>query len=86
MLVKIYGITWAFIAAVAALIFLTGSFTPAIGVVFGFVLFGMVFMGMMNVLPSTVGHNAPVRPEEPKKVPAKKEPVEMFPANAVHIR
>jgi hypothetical protein len=34
----------------------TGNFTAMMLVVFGFIAFGMVFMGMMNVLPTVVAH------------------------------
>lgn len=70
MLVKIYWTLWSAIAIIAALIFVTGNFTMLTLVAFGFVSFGMIFAGMMCVLPSTVGHHAV--PAEPK---AKVEPV-----------
>ena len=60
MLTKIYGCLWAIFLIAAAVIFLTGNFTMFVGVVFGFIAFGMVFMGMMGVLPATVVHPAPV--------------------------
>jgi len=59
MYAKIYWLTWAVLLLAAALFFVAGLMTPFVGVVFGFIAFGMVFMGMMSVLPSTVGHNAP---------------------------
>ena len=59
MLVKLYGMTWIIGIFVAALFFVTGNLTPIASVVFGFITFGMVFMGMMGVLPSTVGHHEP---------------------------
>ncbi len=84
MIVKVYGMIWAFIATVAALFVLTGNFTELTGVVFGFISFGMIFMGMMGVLPSTIGHNAPAKIEKVKA--AAKETVKgHFPA-AVHVR
>jgi hypothetical protein len=64
MLAKIYGILWAAVAFSAGLLFVTGNFTLLTLVVFGFVSFGMIFMGMMCVLPSTVGHHSV--PAEPK--------------------
>ncbi|MBK9154300.1 MAG: hypothetical protein IPM25_08805 [Chloracidobacterium sp.] len=59
MYAKIYWLIWTVLLAVAALFFVAGMMTPLVAVVFGFIAFGMVFMGMMSVLPSTVGHNAP---------------------------
>lgn len=77
MFVKIYGMMWATIAIIAALFWVTGNFTLITLVAFGFVGFGMIFMGMMCVLPSTVGHNA--LPEEPKlKVKIAKEEQGLF--------
>lgn len=84
MIVKVYGMIWAFVATVAALVFLTGNFTELTAVVFGFISFGMIFMGMMGVLPSTMGHNAPAKVEK-AKAPAKETAKGHFPA-AVHAR
>ncbi|MBK6723344.1 MAG: hypothetical protein IPO41_11945 [Acidobacteria bacterium] len=51
MSVKAYFEMWALgIIAVGAL-YLAGLFTPVVAVVFGFMSFGAIFMGMMNVLP-----------------------------------
>lgn len=59
MYVKIYSAFWLLMIAVAAVFFVTGNMTPVVLVAFGFLAFGMVFMGMISVLPSTVGHQAP---------------------------
>lgn len=72
MIVKIYGMIWAFIATVAAVIFLTGNFTQMTAVVFGFISFGMIFMGMMGVLPATLSHHEPVK-KQMEKAPVKEE-------------
>ena len=69
MLVRAYLLTWG-ILLVAALAFLaTGNFSMFTGVVFGFLAFGMTFMGMMSVLPSMVAHPEPPKPivREPAK-------------------
>jgi uncharacterized membrane protein len=51
MSVKLYLEMWALgIIAVVAL-YMAGLFTPVVAVVFGFISFGAIFMGMMNVLP-----------------------------------
>jgi hypothetical protein len=51
MSVKLYLEMWALgIIAVVAL-YLAGLFTPVVAVFFGFISFGAIFMGMMNVLP-----------------------------------
>ena len=63
-MVKIYWTLWTIIAILAVLLFVTGNFTMLTLVAFGFVSFGMIFMGMISVLPSTVGHHAP--PKKPR--------------------
>ena len=59
MMVKIYGMLWLALAVLAAVIFVAGSMTLTVVVAFGFVAFGMVFMGMMGVLPTLVSHPVP---------------------------
>ena len=74
MLVKIYGALWLVLLAVAAIVAVTGNFTMLASVWFGFVAFGMVFMGMMGVLPaivSEVTHKAPT-PPRPAEDPAQR--------------
>lgn len=58
MLVKIYSTIWGLTAAVAGFLYLSGYFGKMTLVAFGFVCFGLVFLGMLSVLPSTVGHNS----------------------------
>jgi len=61
----------------AGMMWLTGTLTMVAIVVFGFVSFGLVFMGMMCVLPSAVSHPAPVEEVRPRK-----EVVAISPAKA----
>ena len=61
MLVKLYEILWGVIALAAVIFFLTGNFTELVGVVFGFLCFGMVFMGMISVLPDSMSHHPPAK-------------------------
>jgi len=56
MVVKIYTALWAMIFLAAAALFAVGSFTMVTAVVFGFIMFGMTFMGIMVVLPITISH------------------------------
>ena len=56
MLTKIYGFCWLTFFALALIVFLTGSMTMLALVTFGFFAFGLIFMGMMGVLPSIVVH------------------------------
>jgi hypothetical protein len=58
MFAKIYFYTWLAIAAIAAVFYVTGNMTMLAISVFGMLAFGMVFMGMMNVLPSVLEHEA----------------------------
>jgi hypothetical protein len=44
---------------IVAITYLSGNLTPVAGVVFGFIVFGMIFMGMMSVLPTGITHPAP---------------------------
>lgn len=71
MLAKIYWYTWLVIAAAAGLFFLTGNMTLSAVVVFGFIAFGMVFMGMMGVLPATVAQPAPKMNRSSSEVPVR---------------
>ena len=53
---RIYFALWGLILITVGALFLTGTLTTMIGVVFGFVAFGLTFMGMIGVLPNWVGH------------------------------
>ena len=80
MLVKAYWMTWGVVAVAALVFFAAGSFTTLTGVVFGFIAFGLTFMGMMGVLPVMVGHPTPVVEE---KIPAQAlQPMRETPARA----
>jgi hypothetical protein len=70
MLTKVYTSIWLVVAFAAGVIFLTGNFTALSAVVFGFIIFGLVFMGMMSVLPASIAHPKPV----PVRVSAKQGP------------
>lgn len=59
MVVKIYWTMWAAFLVAAMALFLTGNLTMLVVVAFGFISFGMIFMGMMAVLPATISHPSP---------------------------
>lgn len=59
MLVKIYALLWAGVGIAAGGLYVSGNLTMLMLVVLGFVCFGLVFMGMMSVLPATVVHAKP---------------------------
>lgn len=54
MLTKVYFALWGLIVLAAIGFFVTGNLTPMVEVVFGFIAFGMVFMGIISVLPTSV--------------------------------
>ena len=58
-MLKIYGLIWIVGLLAAGALYLTGNLNPVMTVVFGFLTFGAVFMGMISVLPSTVVHHGP---------------------------
>jgi hypothetical protein len=55
-MVKLYWWLWSVVAAAALGFYLFGSFSPMVAIVFGFIAFGMVFMGMIGVLPTMSAH------------------------------
>jgi hypothetical protein len=71
MLTKIYLYTSLVIAGAFAAVLVSGNLTPLAIVVFGFVAFGMVFTGMMCVLPVDIAHPAdktlPKKREDPRE-------------------
>jgi hypothetical protein len=71
---KVYFALWGLLFVAAAVIFLIGSMTPMTLVVFGFISFGMVFMGMMGVLPILVTNPEPAKAAKVAKVRPLKEP------------
>jgi hypothetical protein len=70
MLAKIYLYTWLFFIAVFLLMFLNGGLSLVAWTVFGFIAFGLVFMGMIGVLPVLASHppTENMRPAKAKKV------------------
>lgn len=53
---KLYSYICVVFAVSASIIWLANVFTMFAGVVFGFIAFGLVFTGMMCVLPATAAH------------------------------
>jgi hypothetical protein len=60
MLTKIYFSIWALYLLTVVVFYIAGLVTPTAVVVFGFVSFGLVFMGIMGVLPTAV-HDSHVK-------------------------
>lgn len=53
---RFYSYLWAIFGISAASIWIGGAFTLLVGVVYGFIAFGLIFAGMMCVLPGVVSH------------------------------
>jgi len=66
-MVKIYGMIWLAVALLMLVLFVTGTLTLTLIVAFGFVIFGLVFMGMMGVLPASIAHPAAPKPAVARK-------------------
>ena len=58
---RFYGFLWVLCWVSAGIIWLAGVFTMLAAVGFGFIAFGLVFVGMMCVLPAHVSHPAAKR-------------------------
>jgi hypothetical protein len=83
MLVRIYWSLWGLIGLAALVVFAIGNFAMFSAVVFGFIAFGMTFMGMMGVLPVVVSHP---HVEKPAKAPKVAAPIRHeAPATGFHI-
>jgi hypothetical protein len=63
---KFYSFLWVLYFVAAGIMWLAGVLTMMAIVVFGFIAFGMVFMGMMCVLPGAVSHPTPKKSKMPK--------------------
>jgi hypothetical protein len=75
MVLRVYVMICTIVAVAAAAMFVSGNFSVMAAVVFGFIAFGVVFMGMMFVLPFTVTHSVPATKntlptEEPVAAPS----------------
>jgi hypothetical protein len=56
MSVRFYKIAWLVFLATVALTYISGNLSTVAVVFFGFVVFAMIFMGMMSVLPTSITH------------------------------
>ena len=83
MIVKVYWTLWALVALSALVLFVAGSLTPMAIIVYGFIAFGLTFMGMMGVLPLTITH--PAEPKIQKPVLAAPKVQVPAPAKAYNV-
>lgn len=58
-MIKGYGIIWLINILSGLSLYALGMFTAWTGVVYGMVSFGLVFMGMMFILPTVFIHHEP---------------------------
>ena len=56
MLVKLYWLMWLVGILAVGFLYFTGNFTPVVAIVFGFLSFGAIFLGIIGVLPISVTH------------------------------
>ena len=69
MLVRSYWTLCTATVLAAILLLVAGYFTPMVAIVFGFIGFGLTFMGMMGVLPSMISHPMVPKPKLPAAIP-----------------
>lgn len=55
---RFYSLLWILFVASAGLFWLFGAMSMLVVVVYGFIAFGLIFAGMMCVLPGVVAHPA----------------------------
>lgn len=56
-LTRVYALVWVLGIFAAVAVYLTGYMDQFTAVAFGFATFGMIFMGMMGVLPVALTHH-----------------------------
>lgn len=57
MLVKLYGLLWLITAVSMTVLFMTGTMNLLALIVFGFILFALLYGGIISVLPEWVTHS-----------------------------
>lgn len=81
--VKFYWSTWALFLLIVLLLLATENLSLLTGVAFGFIASGLIFMGMMGVLPIMVAEPAAPKPAKAERVATQTMPES--PANAFSI-
>ena len=82
MIVKVYYLIWTAVILSAIAIMALGAFSNIVAVVYGFVAFGLTFMGMIGLLPEIVSHPQPAK--KPVAKALKAEPASTRP-HATHV-
>lgn len=57
MVERIYMALWILLAVFAVVIWLLGYMTATVLVALGFITFGLLFMGIIGILPEWASHN-----------------------------
>jgi hypothetical protein len=88
MLPRSYGFLWVLFFASAAALWLGGAFTLTALIAYGFIAFGLVFTGMMCVLPNVVSQPAhkEAKPRRVKQAAAPPRTVTVRPVPATAER
>ena len=68
MIVRIYWSLWILTALSAVVLFLVGGLSMMAAVVYGTIAFGLIFMGMIGVLPNLATHPSEAPATKPKPV------------------
>ena len=59
MIASVYRYICAAVILSAAIVFAAGAFTSGVVVIYGFITFGLAFMGIMMILPFSLSHPEP---------------------------
>ena len=70
MIVKVYYLIWTAVILSAIALMTLGAFSNIVAVVYGFVAFGLTFMGMIGLLPEIVSHPEPAKKSVAKALKA----------------
>ena len=68
MIARFYMFLWFMVIMMATILFISGELSLLIGVIFGFICFGLTFMGMMSLLPS-IAHSDSISVPDVASVP-----------------
>lgn len=79
---KFYSFLWILYFVSVGIMWLAGVLTMIAGIVFGFIAFGLIFTGMMCVLPGVVSHPPVKKAKMPRSEKASK-PIAAKPEKAV---
>ena len=58
LIARIYGLIWLFVAAIGAVLYLTGYLSPIVLILFGKIFIGLIFMGLIGLLPLWAEHQS----------------------------